>query len=50
MAGSSRKMLCESTGTVTEIAYSVGYSDPSNFARAFRRLTGVSSREYRRQH
>ena len=32
-----------------DIAYTVGYEDPSNFARAFRRIAGVSPREYRAQ-
>lgn len=32
-----------------DIAYAVGYEDPSNFARAFRRIAGVSPREYRVQ-
>ena len=33
---------------IIDIALSVGYGDPSHFARAFRRLTGVSPREFRR--
>lgn len=32
-----------------DIAYAVGYEDPSNFARAFRRIAGVSPRQYREQ-
>jgi AraC-like DNA-binding protein len=32
-----------------DIARAAGYRDPSNFARAFRRIAGVSPREYRRQ-
>lgn len=32
-----------------EIAYAVGYEDPSNFARAFRRIAGTSPQEYRSQ-
>ncbi len=32
--------------TITEIATLLGYSDPSHFARAFRRRAGVSPREY----
>ena len=35
--------------TITEIASLLGYSDPSHFARAFRRMAGVSPREYMRQ-
>lgn len=30
-----------------EIAVELGYTDPANFARSFRRWTGVSPREYR---
>jgi len=33
---------------VCEIAYLLGYSEPSTFHRAFRRWTGTSPREYRR--
>ena len=32
-----------------DIAQAAGYEDPSNFARAFRRIAGVSPREYRCQ-
>jgi AraC-like DNA-binding protein len=32
-----------------DIAQAAGYRDPSNFARAFRRIAGISPREYRRQ-
>lgn len=32
--------------TITDIARQLGYSDPSHFARAFRRIAGVSPREY----
>jgi len=32
---------------VLEIALDLGYTDPSNFTRAFRRQTGVAPRTYR---
>ncbi len=35
---------------ILDIAHAVGYSDPSHFARLFRRISGVSPGEYRRQH
>ena len=35
--------------TVTDIANLLGYTDPSHFARAFRRMAGVSPREYMQQ-
>ena len=31
-----------------EIAFELGYTDPSHFSKAFRRWTGSSPREYRR--
>ena len=34
---------------ITEIAYLLGFSDASNFTRAFRRWHGVSPRQYRVQ-
>ena len=34
---------------ITEIAYLLGFSDSSNFTRAFRRWHGVSPRDYRAQ-
>ncbi len=42
------RLLSEEGTKVIEAAYAVGYEDPSNFARAFRRIAGVSPREYRR--
>ena len=35
--------------TIADIANLLGYTDPSHFARAFRRMTGVSPREYMQQ-
>ncbi|MDH3889417.1 MAG: AraC family transcriptional regulator [Gammaproteobacteria bacterium] len=34
---------------ISDIASLLGYSDPSHFARAFRRMAGVSPREYMQQ-
>jgi AraC-like DNA-binding protein len=34
---------------ITDIASLLGYTDPSHFARAFRRMAGVSPREYLQQ-
>lgn len=45
------RLLMEEGAKVIGVAYAVGYEDPSNFARAFRRVAGVSPRRYRdRQH
>jgi AraC-like DNA-binding protein len=43
------KQLAASARPSKEIAESLGYSDASHFARAFRRLTGLSPQEYRQQ-
>ena len=36
--------------SITEIAYLLGFSDASNFTRAFRRWYGLSPRDYRLEH
>ncbi|MGD8482564.1 MAG: helix-turn-helix domain-containing protein [Gammaproteobacteria bacterium] len=41
--------LRESDVTILEVALQVGYEDPSHFSRAFRRLAGVSPKQYRQQ-
>jgi AraC-like DNA-binding protein len=41
------RLLEDPDTKVIDVAYSVGYEDPSHFTRAFRRLSGVSPREYR---
>ena len=38
----AREMLSEGKQTVSEVAYSVGYSSPSNFSRAFKRQFGIT--------
>ncbi|MEN8801870.1 MAG: AraC family transcriptional regulator, partial [Thiogranum sp.] len=43
------RLLRESDATALDIALEVGYEDPSHFSRAFKRIAGVSPREYRRQ-
>lgn len=43
----SRQYLRGSDRTIFEIAYMLGFSDSSNFSRAFRRWEGVSPQQYR---
>ena len=43
------RLLMETDATALEIALEVGYEDPSHFSRAFKRIAGISPREYRRQ-
>lgn len=45
----ARRLLEETKLSVTEIAFEVGYDSAQALARAFRRETGVSPGEYRRQ-
>jgi AraC-like DNA-binding protein len=42
------QLLRTTDNNVTEIAHRLGYSDSSHFSRAFRRMAGVSPREYRK--
>lgn len=39
--------LQDSHRRIGEITYLLGFSEPSNFTRAFRRWTGLSPNEYR---
>ena len=44
------KQLLESTGTsIDDIALEVGYDDAGSFRRLFKRLTGISPRNYRQR-
>jgi AraC-like DNA-binding protein len=45
----ARRMLDDARYTVNDVGYLLGYGDPANFGRAFRRLTGQSPSEYRRR-
>ena len=45
----ARQMLADGDLPVAEIALSVGYDDPSQFAAAFRKIVGVSPAQYRRE-
>ena len=44
------QILKDPSMKVIDAAYALGYEDPSNFARAFRRIAGVSPRAYRRHY
>jgi len=44
------EMLADPDHKIIDVALAVGYDDPSHFARAFRRVCGLSPREFRRSH
>ena len=48
------ELACEllkcSDGKIIDISELVGYSDPSHFSRAFRRIAGISPRHFRHLH
>lgn len=46
----SRRYLQEPKLAICEVAYLLGFSEPSAFHRAFRRWTGVTPKEFRRGH
>lgn len=43
------RLLRDSDSKIIEIAFSSGYTDPAHFTRAFRRISGITPREYRDQ-
>ena len=44
------QLLADPTKNVTEIQFACGFQSKSNFNREFRRVTGMSPRDYRTQH
>jgi AraC-like DNA-binding protein len=44
----AKRSIAESSLSIGEIAYLVGYSEPAPFHRAFKRWTGLTPRAYRR--
>ena len=44
----ARKLLPNSRHSIIDVAAAVGFDDPSHFARMFRRIGGISPREFRR--
>ena len=42
-------LLCRRALTLEDVAEALGYSDPSNFARAFRKWEGMAPGTWRRR-
>jgi AraC-like DNA-binding protein len=45
----AKELLADDDLRTLDVAYAVGYQDSSNFARAFRRIAGLSPKQYRSQ-
>jgi AraC family transcriptional regulator len=45
----ARRLLRETKRSVVDVAFEVGYANPSHFARLFRRQTGLCPGDYRRE-
>lgn len=45
----SRRLLANPRLSIEQVAVAVGYTDPANFTRAFRKWTGLSPRVFRQQ-
>lgn len=46
----AEELLLASPAPITQIAYEVGFTDANYFTRQFRKLRGVSPREFRKKH
>jgi len=44
----ARRLLRETTLSAREISYAVGYNDPNYFVRLFKKITGLTPKEYQR--
>lgn len=45
--GEAKKRLAQSNDGISEIAYKLGFDYPAHFTRMFKRIAGISPREYR---
>ena len=43
------KLLRDTDAKVIDVAFSSGYTDPAHFTRAFRRISGITPRDFREQ-
>ena len=44
----SKELLIQTDRTINDIAYEVGYSNPKYFSKLFRKVIGISPKEYRK--
>jgi len=45
----AKRLLRETKKSIVDVALDIGYTNPSHFAQLFRRETGLSPSDYRRQ-
>ena len=43
------KLLRDTEAKIIDVSFSSGYTDPAHFSRAFRRISGVTPRQFRKQ-
>ena len=46
----AQKLLTKNGMTVSEVAYSVGYSEPLYFSAVFKKATGISPTEFKKKY
>ncbi|KGD64418.1 AraC family transcriptional regulator [Alcanivorax nanhaiticus] len=46
----AERLLANPENSISEVAYSLGYSDVANFSKAFKRWSGLTPKGYREQH
>jgi AraC-like DNA-binding protein len=46
----AREYMLQSEYSVADVCFLLGFTDQSNFAKAFKRWTGLSPTAYRREH
>ena len=45
----AKELLLTTTSTISEVAYQVGFSDPSYFSKTFKSAQGLSPKDYRQK-
>lgn len=46
----AKRLICQGNLNITDVAISIGYSNPSKFSAAFRRIVGVTPNTWRKEH
>ncbi len=49
MAQAKREMTTDPSRSLKQIAFSLGFNEPTSFYRYFKRVTGMTALAYRRQ-